>query len=156
MRLAFHSVQGQPVLWLSRAAGGRTPITRLDKYWSRGLYRPLAIHLSSQDGVGFIMEAWLQTWCQIPLLFVGTVLKSSLGSVLDDCTYLTRRWPTCTYCASKRLYPGNGQAPIEIKNDCCPRTKTAIHSPWGRAWWYAVMTGGVYMSKGKLRCRSSA
>lgn len=32
MRLAFHLVKAEPVLWLSGVAGGRTPITHLDKY----------------------------------------------------------------------------------------------------------------------------
>lgn len=142
MSLAFYSPQGEPVLRLSGAAGGRTPITRLDKYWSRSLYRPLAIHLSSQDRVGFITKAWLQTQCQIPFLFVRTMLRA-LGSVLDGCTYLIQRWPAHTYCASKRLYPGNWQAPLQIKNDLLAQKGRSSILLGVSARWCTPMTGGV-------------
>lgn len=61
MRLAFHLLRGESVVGCPCGCQGQPvgglPITRLDKYWSRDLYRPSAIQLSSQDGVGFIKEA---------------------------------------------------------------------------------------------------
>lgn len=142
MRLAFHLVKAEAVLWLSGVAGGRTPITHLDKYWSRGLYRPLFIHLSSQEeGVGFITEAWLQTWCQMPLLFVVTMQRAlgcTSGWLHSPNTVLTN---SHILGLQKTL---SWQLPSLFRNKkWLVLEHSAIHFPWGFTLWYTVMVGGI-------------